>query len=160
MIDERPSPEERGMFGSLSDGAVCSLVLGLLLAALWVINGAERSGTAVNGNRFSGGMERPSLHLVCTAPSFGSTVSEELALQRSLYAGLPYVAVHLFSPSAGDPSVQDADAPAAGAASSISTQQDLSLYQFMELAPGIDPGAFDTGGRRAALLIPRIRNGR
>jgi hypothetical protein len=151
VLDEYSSGDERGVFGNLSDGTLCTLVLVLIVVALFVLSGAQHESLSGNRNRFSGGMERPSLHLQCTAPEFDSTVSDELALQRTLYAGLPYVAVHLFSPSAG---AMPADEEEGGI--SEAAQQDLPLYQFMQLAPGIDPGSFKAGGHRAPLLIPSI----
>ena len=127
------------------------LVLAVLLVSLLLISSSQQDRGQENRIRFSGGMERPSLHLECTVPGFGRRTAEELALQRTLYSDLPYVAVHLFAPPAR--SVPDGGRPANGNHPGLA-QQDLSLYQFLQLAPGIDPGTFNADGQRAALLIP------
>ena len=156
MMDEHSSQEGRGVLPGISDGTLCVLVLAVLLVCLLVISSTQQARLPENRTRFSGGMERPSLHLQCTVPAFERTTSDELAMERTLYGGLPYVAVHLFRPPAPPaPSTRPAG-KVAPAAHPVPSQQDLSLYQFMQLAPGIDPGSFNAGGQRAALLIPSI----
>lgn len=159
MIDEfSDEPESSTIFESFSDIALCTLAVALLLVTLLAINITQNLNVQINRSKFSGGVMRPSLHLECTVPDFGETTTDALAVERILFAGQPYVAVHLFSPSLAliATDVREGGTVALGEDETFTQQQDLSLYQFMQLAPGIDPGAFDADGQPTALLLPSI----
>ncbi len=161
MFDQFPDEQEgSSIYESFSDIALCTLAVALLLVTLLAINITQNLNIQINRSKFSGGVMRPSLHLECTVPDFGKTTASELALERALYAGRPYVAVHLFSPSlaliASD--VRGGGTVALGVDQTFAQQQDLSLYQFMKLAPGINPGSFSADGKETALLLPSILN--
>jgi len=159
VIDDFTSEEEpSSIFESFSDVALCTLVVALLLVTLLAINITQNLNVEINRNTFSGGVMRPSLHLECTVPDFAATTAAEFAVERVLFSGHPYVAVHLFSPSLAliATDVREGGTVALGEDETFAQQQDLSLNQFMQLAPGIDPGWFEADGRPTALLLPSI----
>ncbi|VGO17229.1 hypothetical protein PDESU_05825 [Pontiella desulfatans] len=159
MIDEFSDEQEDGsIFESFSDIALCTLAVALLLVTLLAISITQNVNVQINRSKFSGGVMRPSLHLECTVPDFGQTTTESLAVERILFAGKPYVAVHLFSPSLAliATDVREGGTVALGEDQTFALQQDLSLYQFMQLAPGIEPGSFEADGQETALLLPSI----
>jgi len=159
VIDEFSNDDDQGtIFESFSDIALCTLAVALLLVTLLAISITQNVNVQINRSKFSGGVMRPSLHLECTVPDFGATTAPELEIERLLFAGAPYVAVHLFSPSLAliATDVRGGGTVALGEDETFAQQQDLSLYQFMELAAGIDPGAFEAEGRTTALLLPSI----
>ncbi|NNJ71201.1 MAG: hypothetical protein HKP10_07945, partial [Kiritimatiellales bacterium] len=161
MLDQFSDEQENNsIFESFSDIALCTLAVALLLVTLLAINITQNLNIQINRSKFSGGVMRPSLHLECTVPDFGKTTSPELALERALYAGRPYVAVHLFSPSLAmiATDVREGGTVALGADQTFAQQHDLPLYQFMQLASGIDPGSFNADDRETALLLPSILN--
>lgn len=152
--EEEPST----IFESFSDVALCTLAVALLLVTLLAINITQSLNVQINRNTFSGGVMRPALHLECTLPDFKATTTDEFAVQRELFADIPYVAVHLFSPSLAliATDVREGGTVALGENQTFAQQQDLSLYQFMLLVPGIDPGKFVADGQETALLLPSI----
>lgn len=160
MLDNFSSEEERGgtIFESFSDIALCTLVVALLLVTLLAINITQNLNVKINRNTFSGGVMRPSLHLECTTPDFTATTSDGFAIERALFAEAPFVTVHLFSPSLAliATDVREGGTVALGEDQTFAQQQDLSLYQFMGLVPGIDPGSFEIEGKQTALLLPSI----
>lgn len=159
MIDDFSDEQDSGtIFEAFSDIALCTLAVALLLVTLLAINITQNVNVQINRSKFSGGVMRPSLHLECTVPDFGETTTDALAVERILFAGHPYVAVHLFSPSLAliATDVREGGTVALGEDETFAQQQDLSLYQFMQLAPGIDPGMFEADGQPTALLLPSI----
>ena len=159
MIDDFTTEEEQSnIFESFSDVALCTLAVALLLVTLLAINITQNLSVEINRNTFSGGVMRPSLHLECTVPDFSATTAEKFVAERALFADSPFVAVHLFSPSLAliATDVREGGTVALGEDQTFAQQQDLSLYQFMQLAPGIDPGSFEAEGRSTALLLPSI----
>lgn len=160
MLDDFTTEEEQGgtIYESFSDIALCTLVVALLLVTLLAINITQNLNVKINRNTFSGGVMRPSLHLECTVPDFSATTVPELAVERALFSDTPYVAVHLFSPSMAliATDVRDGGTVALGEDETFAQQQDLSLYQFMQLVPGLDPGSFEVDGQSTALLLPAI----
>lgn len=159
MIDEFSNEEDQStIFESFSDLALCTLAVALLLVTLLAINITQNLNVQINRSKFSGGVMRPSIHLECTVPEFGETVSDQYAVERLLFSDAPYVAVHLFSPSLAliATDVRDGGTVALGENQTFAQQQDLSLHQFMQLAPGIDPGSFEADGQPTALLLPSI----
>lgn len=159
MIDDFTTEEEQSnIFESFSDVALCTLAVALLLVTLLALNIPQDLHVKINRNSFSGGVMRPSLHLECTVPDFSATTAEEFAVERALFADAPYVAVHLFSPSLAliATDVREGGTVALGENQTFALQQDLSLHQFMQLAPGIDPGSFGADGQPTALLLPSI----
>lgn len=158
-MDDLFSEEESGsIYESFSDIALCTLAVALLLLTLLAISITQNVNVQINRSTFSGGVMRPSLHIECTVPEFGETTSPEFQVQREIFAGQPYVAVHLFSPSLAmiATDVRDGGTVALGEDITFAQQQDLSLYQFLQLSPGIDPGSFEAEGTETALLIPSI----
>ncbi len=158
-MDDLINDEDSGsIFESFSDIALCTLAVALLLVTLLAISITQNVNVQINRSKFSGGVMRPSLHLECTVPDFGKTSSPDLALERELFGGQPYVAVHLFSPSLAmiATDVREGGTVALGEDETFAQQQDLSLYQFLQLVPGIEPGSFSADGQDTALLIPSI----
>ena len=159
MIDDLTTEEEQStIFESFSDVALCTLAVALLLVTLLAINITQNLSVEINRNTFSGGVMRPSLYLECTVPDFSATTAEEFAIERILFSDGPFVAVHLFSPSLAliATDVREGGTVALGEDQTFAQQQDLSLYQFMQLAPGVDPGSFEAEGQPTALLLPSI----
>lgn len=158
-MDDLLNEEGSGsIFESFSDIALCTLAVALLLVTLLAISITQNVNVAVNRSKFSGGVMRPSLYLECTVPDFGKTVTAELAMERALFEGRAYVAVHLFSPSLAmiATDVREGGTVALGEDETFAQQHDLSLYQFLQLVAGIDPGSFHAEGQETALLIPAI----
>jgi hypothetical protein len=159
VLDEFSNDEEQGsIFESFSDIALCTLAVALLLVTLLAISITQNVNVQINRSKFSGGVMRPALHLECTVPEFEKTTSADYAVERALFEGKPYVAVHLFSPSLAliATDVREGGTVALGEDETFAQQQDLSLYQFLQLAPGIEPGSFDADGQPTALLLPSI----
>ncbi|MDF7825778.1 hypothetical protein P4B35_17245 [Pontiellaceae bacterium B12227] len=158
MEDFLNDEDEGSIYESFSDIALCTLVVALLLVTLLAISITQNVSVQINRSKFSGGVMRPSLHLECTVPDFGKTTSDRFAVERALFAGKPYVAVHLFSPSLAmiATDVREGSTVALGEDETFAQQLDLSLYQFLQLAPGIEPGSFSAEGEPTALLIPSI----
>ncbi len=159
MDDDFQFEEEQGtIFESFSDIALCTLAVALLLVTLLAISITQNLNVQINRSKFSGGVMRPSLHLECTVPDFGATTVPELAVERALFSGQPYVAVHLFSPSLAliATDVREGGTVALGEDETFAQQQDLPLARFLEVAPGINPGSFMADGRQTALLLPSI----
>lgn len=152
--------EQDSIYESFSDIALCTLAVALLLVTLLAISITQNVSVQINRSKFSGGVMRPSLHLECTVPDFGQTTSDQFAVERALFDGKPYVAVHLFSPSLAmiATDVREGGTVALGEDETFAQQHDLSLYQFLQLAPGIEPGSFRADGESTALLIPSILN--
>ncbi len=158
MLDDFSNDEDQGsIFESFSDVALCTLAVALLLVTLLAIS-MTNVNVHINRSTFSGGVMRPSLHMECTVPEFEKTTSPNYAIERALFTGHPYVAVHLFSPSLAliATDVKEGGTVALGEDETFAQQQDLSLYQFLQLAAGIDPGSFEAEGQRTALLLPSI----
>ena len=158
MDDLLNDEEQSTIFESFSDVALCTLAVALLLVTLLALSITQNVNVQINRSKFSGGVMRPSLHLECTVPKFEETVTDAFAPERALYSGRPYVAVHLFSPSLAliATDVREGGTVALGEDETFAQQQDLSLYQFLQLAPGIDPGSFSAEGKQTALLLPSI----
>jgi hypothetical protein len=159
VLDDFTNEQEQGsIFETFSDVALCTLAVALLLVTLLAISITQNVNVQINRSKFSGGVMRPSFHLECTAPDFGRTTSADFAIERELFAGRPYIAVHLFSPSLAliATDVREGGTVALGEDETFAQQLDLSLYQFMLLAPGIDPGSFEAEGQSTALLLPSI----
>lgn len=158
MDDFLNDEEQSSIYEIFSDVALCTLAVALLLVTLLAISITQNVNVQINRSTFSGGVMRPSLHLECTVPDFEATTSEKYVLQRAVFEGRPYVAVHLFSPSLAmiTSDVREGGTVALGENETFAQQQDLSLYRFLQLAPGIEPGSFEAEGRPTALLIPSI----
>ena len=160
MLDDFTTEENQdvSIYESFSDIALCTLVVALLLVTLLAINITQNLNVKINRNTFSGGVMRPSLHLECTTPDFSATTADRFAIERALFADAPFVAVHLFSPSLAliATDVREGGTVALGEDQTFAQQQDMSLYQFMRLVPGIDPGSFEVDGQPTALLLPAI----
>lgn len=158
-MDDFLNDEDQGsIYESFSDIALCTLAVALLLVTLLAMSITQNVNVQINRSKFSGGVMRPSLHLECTTPDFGATTMDRYAVERALFEGKPYVAVHLFSPSLAmiATDVREGGTVALGEDETFAQQQDLSLYQFLQLAPGIEPGSFMAEGQPTALLIPSI----
>lgn len=159
MLDEFSNDEDHGsIYESFSDIALCTLAVALLLVTLLAINITQNVNVQINRSKFSGGVMRPSLHLECTVPKFEETTADKYAVDRALFAGRSFVAVHLFSPSLAliATDVREGGTVALGEDETFAQQLDLSLYQFLQLAPGIEPGSFEVEGKPTALLLPSI----
>lgn len=158
MDDFLNDEEQSSIYETFSDVALCMLAVALLLVTLLAVNITQRVSVPINRSTFSGGVMRPSFHLECTVPDFGATTSEKYAVQRAIFKDKPYVAVHLFSPSLAmiSTDVREGGTVALGENETFSVQHDLSLYRFLQLAPGIEPGSFRAEGQPTALLIPAI----
>lgn len=158
MDDFLNDEEQSSNSETFSDMALCTLAVALLLVTLLAISITQNESVPIRRSTLRGGVTRPSLHLECTVPDFGATTSEKYAIQRALFQGRPYVAVHLFSPSLATiaTDVREGGTVALGEDVTLSLHQDLSLYRFLQLAPGIEPGSFEADGQLTALLNPSI----
>ncbi len=66
--------------------------------------------------------------------------------------------VNLFSPSSANSSttVKDGQTISAKEGHSFLGQCDLTAYNFLQLAAGIDPGSFPVTGNQTALMLPNF----
>ncbi|WP_372808327.1 hypothetical protein, partial [Pontiella sp.] len=154
---ESPADSE-GVFESFSDMVLCTVIVLITLVVVLALNVVEQLNVYIEPNHFSGGATRPWIYLQAQNADYSKTRSESLALDRAVYGGNPFVMVNLFSPSSAQSTttVKDGLTVSAREGQSFSGQCDLTAYNFLQLAAGIEPGTFPVGGDQTALLLPKF----
>lgn len=134
------------VFESFSDMVLCVVIVLVTLIITLALN-VQRD--VPSNNIFTGGDSRPRLFLQ-------AGVADPAVTEGGGSSGR--VMVHLFSPSAAEAltKVEDGKVIARNANQTFFGQLDLSVWQFLQLAAGIDPGRFDVKGMNTSLLLPKF----
>lgn len=124
------------VFESFSDMVLCVVIVLITLIVTLALN--VQKDVPIN-NLFTGGTKRPQLFMQA-----GSSSND--------------VMVHLFSPSMATAltKVEQGQVIARNASQTFSGQADFTVWRFLQLAAGIDPGEFQVEGSGTALLLPEF----
>jgi hypothetical protein len=154
---ETPSDAE-GIFESFSDMVLCTVIVLITLVVVLALNVVEQLNVYIEPNHFSGGATRPWLYIQAQNADYSKTTSERLALERAVYGDGAFVMVNLFSPSSAQAAteVKDGLTVSAKEGQSFSGQCDLTAFNFLQLAAGIDPGTFPVNGNQTAFMLPKF----
>jgi hypothetical protein len=137
---------------------LCTVIVLITLVVVLALNVVEQLNVYIEPNHFSGGATRPWIYLQAQNTDYSKTTSAQLKIDRAVYGGNPFVMVNLFSPSSAQSTttVKDGLTISAREGQSFSGQCDLTAYNFLQLASGIEPGSFPVGGEQTALLLPKF----
>ncbi|VGO16698.1 hypothetical protein PDESU_05289 [Pontiella desulfatans] len=154
---EAPSDSE-GIYESFSDMVLCTVIVLITLVVVLALNVVEQLNVYIEPNHFSGGATRPWLYVQAQNADYSKTTSDRLAVERAVYGGHPFVMVNLFSPSSAhsETTVKDGLTVSAKEGQSFLGQCDLTAYNFLLLAAGIEPGSFPVAGNQTALMLPKF----
>jgi hypothetical protein len=152
-----PSDSE-GIYESFSDMVLCTVIVLITLVVVLALNVVEQLNVYIEPNHFSGGATRPWIYLQAQQSDYSKTTSPNLSMERAVYGHHPFVMVNLFSPSSAQAAttVKDGRTVSAKEGHSFSGQCDLTAYNFLQLAAGIEPGSFPVQGNQTALLLPKF----
>jgi hypothetical protein len=158
---DTPSDSE-GIYESFSDMVLCTVIVLITLVVVLALNVVEQLNVYIEPNHFSGGATRPWIYLQAQNADYAKTTSNRLAVEREIYGGQPFVMVNLFSPSSAQSSttVKDGLTVSSKEGQSFLGQCDLTAYNFLQLAAGIDPGSFPVAGDQTALMLPKFSHKR
>jgi hypothetical protein len=147
-----------GTFESFADMVLCTVIVLITLVVVMALNVVEQLNVYIEPNHFSGGATRSWLYLQAQQADYSKTRSEQLAIERAVYGGLPFVMVNLFSPDAAHSAtvVKEGKTVSAKEGQSFNGQCDLTAYHFLQLAAGIEPGSFLINGNPTALMLPKF----
>lgn len=147
-----------GTYESFADMVLCTVIVLITLVVVLALNVVEQLNVYIEPNHFSGGATRSWLYLQAQNADYSKTSSDQLAVERAVYGNEPFVMVNLFSPDTAHSStiVKDGITVSAKEGQSFKGQCDLTAYNFLQLAAGIDPGAFPVNGDQTALLLPKF----
>lgn len=154
---DTPSDSE-GIYESFSDMVLCTVIVLITLVVVLALNVVEQLNVYIEPNHFSGGATRPWLYIQAQQADYAETTAPHLAMERAVYGSHPFVMVNLFSPSSANSQteVKDGQTVAAHEGQSFHGQADLTAYNFLQLAAGIEPGSFPVNGDQTALLLPKF----
>ena len=154
---DAPSDSE-GIYESFSDMVLCTVIVLITLVVVLALNVVEQLNVYIEPNHFSGGASRPWLYLQAQNADYSKTTTGQHALERAVYGSQPFVMVNLFSPSSAysETTVKDGRTVSARQGQSFHGQCDLTAYNFLELAAGIEPGSFAVDGNETALMLPKF----
>jgi hypothetical protein len=153
-----PPSDSDGIYESFSDMVLCTLIVLITLVVVLALNVVEQLNVYLEPNHYSGGATRPWLYLQAQNTDYSRTTSDHLALERAVYGNRPFVMVNLFSPSSAQSAttVQNGRTVSAKQGQSFQGQCDLTAYNFLQLAAGIEPGSFPVNGSQTALMLPKF----
>lgn len=154
---DAPSDSE-GIFESFSDMVLCTVIVLITLVVVLALNVVEQLNVYIEPNHFSGGASRPWVYIQAQQADYSKTSDHQLALERAVYGHQPFVMVNLFSPSSAQSTttVKDGLTVSAKEGQSFHGQCDLTAFNFLQLAAGIEPGSFPVNGNQTALLLPKF----
>ncbi|MEE9369465.1 MAG: hypothetical protein V3V05_11485 [Pontiella sp.] len=154
---EAPSDSE-GIYESFADMVLCTVIVLITLVVVLALNVVEQLNVYIEPNHFSGGATRPWIYVQAQNTDYAKTSSKQVAVERAIYGGKPFIMVNLFSPSSAnsDTTVEDGQTVSAKEGHSFHGQCDLTAYNFLQLAAGIDPGSFPVAGEQTALMLPKF----
>lgn len=147
-----------GIYESFSDMVLCTVIVLITLVVVLALNVVEQLNIYVEPNHFSGGASRPWLYLQAQNADYSKTSSERLAVERAVFGDGNFVLINLFSPSSAlaATTVKEGQTVSANKGHSFHGQSDFSAYHFLQLAAGIEPGAFPVDGNQTALMLPKF----
>ncbi len=147
-----------GVYESFADMVLCTVIVLITLVVVLALNVVQQLNVYIEPNHFSGGATRPWLYLQAQNTVYSKTVSDRLALERAVYGDVPFVMINLFSPSSAysTTSVKDGQTVTAKEGQTFDGQCDLTAYNFLQLAAGIEPGSFPVAGEQTALMLPKF----
>ena len=155
---ESPSSDNEGIYESFSDMVLCTLIVLITLVVVLALNVVEQLNVYIEPNHFSGGATRPWVYIQAQQADYSQTTARELSMERAVYGHHPFVMVNLFSPSSAHSTttVKDGQTVSAKEGQSFLGQVDLTAYNFLQLAAGIEPGSFPVNGDQTSLLLPKF----
>ncbi len=147
-----------GVYESFADMVLCTVIVLITLVVVLALNVVQQLNVYIEPNHFSGGATRPWLYIQAQNTDYSQTTSDRLAIERSVYGTSPFVMVNLFSPAAAysTTSVQDGRTVSAREGQTFDGQCDLTAYNFLQLAAGIEPGSFLVNDAQTALMLPKF----
>lgn len=154
---ETPSDSE-GIYESFSDMVLCTVIVLITLVVVLALNVVEQLNVYIEPNHFSGGATRPWLYIQAQQADYSQTTARNLSMERAVYGHHPFVMINLFSPSSANSQteVKDGQTVSSKQGQSFHGQVDLTAYNFLQLAAGIEPGSFPVEGNQTALLLPKF----
>ena len=155
---EADSGSSDGVYESFSDMVLCTVIVLITLVVVLALNVVQQLNVYIEPNHFSGGATRPWLFIQAQNTDYSQTTAERLGFERSIYGNSPFVMVNLFSPATAysTTSVQDGQTVSARKGQSFDGQCDLTAYNFLQLAAGIEPGSFMVDQMPTALMLPKF----
>ncbi len=147
-----------GIYESFSDMVLCTLIVLITLVVVLALNVVEQLNVYIEPNHFSGGAARPWLYLQAQNADYSKTTTERLALERAVFDNNDFVLINLFSPSSAlsSTTVKNGQTISAKEGQTFTGQSDLTAYNFLQLAAGIEPGSFPVDGTQTALMLPKF----
>jgi hypothetical protein len=154
---ETPSDGD-GIFESFSDMVLCTVIVLITLVVVLALNVAEQLNVYIEPNHFTGGATRPWIYVQAQQADYSKTTAANLSMERAVYGNNPFVMVNLFSPSSAQSAttVKDGLTVSSKEGQSFHGQCDLTAFNFLQLAAGIEPGSFAVNGEQTALLLPKF----
>ena len=154
---EAPSDSE-GIYESFADMVLCTVIVLITLVVVLALNVVEQINVYIEPNHFSGGATRPWIYIQAQQADYSKTTSHQLSMARAVYGQHPFVMVNLFSPSSANSKtlVEDGLIVSAKEGQSFSGKCDLTAFNFLQLAAGIEPGSFPVKGNQTSLLLPKF----
>ena len=151
-------PDSEGIYESFSDMVLCTVIVLITLVVVLALNVVEQLNVYIEPNHFSGGATRPWLYLQAENADYSNTTAENLHAKREIYGNNPFVMVNLFSASSAHSTTKVLDGLTVSAkeGDSFHGQCDLTAYNFLQVAAGIDPGSFPVHGEQTALMLPKF----
>ncbi len=146
-----------GIYESFSDMVLCTVIVLITLVVVLALNVVQQLNVYIEPNHFSGGATRPWLYIQAQNADYSQTSAGRLAMERAVYGNDPFVMVNLFSPvSANSATAVQNGQTAAREGQAFDGQCDLTAYNFLQLAAGIEPGSFPVAGEQTALMLPKF----
>lgn len=153
-----PDSGSEGTYESFADMVLCTVIVLITLVVVLALNVAQQLNVYIEPNHFTGGATRPWLYIQAQNTDYSQTSSDRLAVERAVYGNLPFVMVNLFSPASAysTTDVKDGQTVTTKQGQALDGQCDLTAYNFLQLAVGIDPGSFPVSGDQTALMLPKF----
>lgn len=150
--------DSEGIYESFSDMVLCTVIVLITLVVVLALNVVEQLNVYIEPNHFTGGATRPWLYIQAQQADYSQTTTHRLSMERAVYGKHPFVMVNLFSPSSAnsETTVEDGLTVSTKAGQSFSGKCDLTAFNFLQLAAGIEPGSFPVNGNQTSLLLPKF----
>ncbi len=152
---EISAASDDGVYESFADMVLCTVIVLITLVVVLALNVVHQLN--VEPNHFSGGATRPWLYLQAQNTDYSQTSSDRLAVERAVYGSQPFVMLNLFSPASAysTTSVENGQT-VSSKGQAFDGQCDLTAYNFLQLASGIEPGTYPLDGNQTALMLPKF----
>jgi hypothetical protein len=155
---QETASDSEGIYESFSDMVLCTVIVLITLVVVLALNVVEQLNVYIEPNHFTGGVTRPWLYLQAENVDYSNTTADHLRDRRSVFGKNPFVMVNLFSISSAlaATTVEDGQVVAAKEGQSFHGQCNLTAFDFLQVAAGIDPGSFPVHGEQTALMLPKF----